>query len=83
MTTGLFNTRANHPQGHGARMHQRKLRNRVGTMNQFADLLAEHDLETGDEGGDVKACAARMGTSYAYANAMLQRIRKKLGSQAA
>lgn len=51
-------------------------------MNALADALAEHDLETGDIGGDIAKAAAKIGVSPAYANAMLQRMRKRLGEWA-
>lgn len=43
-------------------------------MDRFAELLSE-DLT-------VTEAAKRMGFDYAYGNAMLQRIRRKLGRQA-
>ena len=44
-------------------------------LDQFAEHLAE--------GLSVKEAAARVGWSYAYGNASFQRMRKKLGVQAA
>lgn len=44
------------------------------TMDHFAQLLSE--------GLSVRQAAGRMGFSYDYGNAMLQRIRRKLGAQA-
>lgn len=70
--------------GKRARMMRAKLdalreRNR---LDQFAELLAHHDLESGHPGGDVPECARAMGLRPVDGNAMLQRIRKRLGPQA-
>lgn len=70
MTTGLFRT--SNSQGIGARAHQRC--RATAALDRFAESLAET--------GDVKATAAALGMSYEYGNALLQRIRKKLGGQA-
>jgi hypothetical protein len=43
-------------------------------LDQFAELLSE--------GMTVRQAANRMGYEYDYGNAMLQRIRRKLGKQA-
>lgn len=45
-----------------------------GSLDRFAELLAE--------GLTVAEAAKRMGVTYEYGNAMLQRIRKRLGGQA-
>jgi transposase len=44
------------------------------TLDRFADLLAD--------GIQAEDAAERLGYSRAYGNAMLQRIRKRLGPQA-
>jgi hypothetical protein len=44
------------------------------TLDRFAELLAE--------GFTVSKAAQQLGVSSAYGNAMLQRIRKRLGPQA-
>lgn len=51
-------------------------------MTAFAEALAEHDAEAGDPGGDLRVVAGRLGISPTYANAMLQRLRAKMGAQA-
>lgn len=85
MSTGLF-THRGHNLGSTIYFAQRKGGRRVKGANpaldNFAEALSEHDLETGDKGGDLKTVAARLGISHAYANALLQRLRKKLGGQA-
>lgn len=50
--------------------------------DQFAQELEMHDLATGDRGGDVAVCAARLGISQRQGNQILQRLRRKLGKQA-
>lgn len=70
---GLFSSR-----GQGRNFHRRKL----GALDRFAELMSEHDTETGDRGGDARACAQRMGLKAASGNGLLQRIRKRLGPQA-
>jgi hypothetical protein len=72
---GLFSTA-----GHGRNF--RRGRPRAGTIDRFAQLLSEHDLETGDRGGDVRACSQRLGVKVQAGHAMLQRIRRGLGPQA-
>jgi hypothetical protein len=57
-------------------------RNRLGSIDRFAELLSEHNLETGDVGGDVAECARKMGLKPGSGNGMLHRIRKQLGPQA-
>jgi hypothetical protein len=57
-------------------------RKAMDATERFAELLSEHDLETGDPGGDVGRVSRRMGISPKNGNAMLQRIRRKLGPQA-
>jgi hypothetical protein len=54
----------------------------LATIDVFAEYLSHHDLTTRDTGGDVPKVAARMRIRTHYANALLQRIRKRLGSQA-
>lgn len=79
----LFANRTATAQGIAARNHQRSLRPNAGArLNRFADALAEHDLETGDVGGSVRKASEAVGVSYAYGNALLQRMRKRLGWQA-
>lgn len=51
-------------------------------MDRLADALAEHDLATGDTGGDIGKAAEAIGVSRAYANTMLQRMRRRLGEWA-
>lgn len=53
-----------------------------GALDRFAEELSKHDTETGDKGGNVRSCARRAGCNAAQGNAMLQRIRKRLGWQA-
>lgn len=57
-------------------------RQAIDATDRFAEELSKHNLETGDPGGDVVACARRLGIKPQNANAMLQRIRRKLGPQA-
>lgn len=52
------------------------------TISVFADALAEHDCQRGDPGGDLKTVSRRLGISNDYANALLQRLRRKMGLQA-
>lgn len=52
------------------------------TIQQFAEALTAHDCASGDKGGNLKAVAERLGISYDYANALLQRLRKIMGPQA-
>lgn len=54
--------------------HSGKAKQPLTQMNTFAELLSE--------GLSVRQAANRMGYGYEYGNAMLQRIRRKLGSQA-
>ena len=72
---GLFSTA-----GHGRNF--RRGRRSSGAIDRFAQLLSEHDLKTGDPGGDVRACAQRLGVKTQAGHAMLQRIRRGLGPQA-
>ena len=65
---GLFSTA-----GHGRNFHRRRP---MGAIERFAELLSEHDTETGDRGGNVATCARRMGIKPSQGNAMLQRIRR-------
>lgn len=71
---GLFSSR-----GQGRNFHRRS---KMGALDRFAELMSEHDTETGDRGGDARSCASRMGLNAASGNGMLQRIRKRLGPQA-
>jgi len=81
MSTGLFANQTRSHRGPGRKaIAGRRSNYHVGALDRFADLLAEHGPD--DKGGDVMACAVKLGCSYTYANAMLQRIRKKLGWQA-
>ena len=59
-------------------------RRRLGALDRFAELLSEHDADEGgtNRGGNVAECARRMGIKPSAGNAMLQRIRKRLGPQA-
>lgn len=66
-------------------------RRAMDATHRFAELLSEHmteeDVAAGrathlDRGGDVAKVSRRMGISSANGNAMLQRIRKRLGWQA-
>lgn len=82
--TGLFANRG-HSGGRAFaayRARQKKAYPVGDKMDQLADALAEHDLETGDVGGDLRKAAAKIGVSYAYAAAMLSRMRKRLGEWA-
>jgi hypothetical protein len=63
----------------------------MDATERFAELLSEHmdeeDIAAGratqlDPGGDVAKTARRMGIKPANANAILQRIRRRLGPQA-
>ena len=54
----------------------------IRTIDRFAELLSEHDLATGDPGGNVRKCAGRMGMAAQDGNALMQRIRRGLGWQA-
>lgn len=65
---GLFSTA-----GHGRNF---RVGRPIGAIERFAELLSEHDVEAGDPGGNVAACARRMGLKPAQGNAMLQRIRR-------
>lgn len=66
-------------------------RKKMDAVDRFAELLSEHmdedDVKAGrathlDPGGDVVKCSRRMGITPRNGNAMLQRIRRRLGSQA-
>lgn len=57
-------------------------RKRMDATEKFAELLSHHDLETGDVGGDVAKVSRRMGIKPQNGNAILQRIRRRLGPQA-
>ena len=63
----------------------------MDATHRFAELLSEHmdeeDIAAGratelDPGGDVVKTSRRMGISPKNGNAMLQRIRRRLGPQA-
>lgn len=73
---GIFST-----SGCGRNFRHRRFP-KPGALDRFAQLLSEHDLETGDKGGDVRAVAQRMGIKPQAGHAMLQRIRRGLGPQA-
>jgi hypothetical protein len=75
--------------GRAFRSYRRK--RQMDATHRFAELLSEHmdeeDIAAGratklDPGGDVAKTARRMGISAQNGNAMLQRIRRKLGPQA-
>lgn len=57
-------------------------RRRLSTIDHFAEELSKHDLGTGDLGGNVNACARRLGLKPGQGNSLLQRIRQRLGDQA-
>lgn len=57
-------------------------RQALDATQRFAELLSQHDLETGDPGGNVVKCSQRMGLKPQQGNAILQRIRRGLGPQA-
>ena len=57
-------------------------RSKLDATDRFAEELSRHDLLTGDPGGNVVECSRRMGVKPTQGNAMLQRIRKRLGPQA-
>lgn len=52
------------------------------TLDRFCDLIADHNLATGDRGGDCQRAAERLGFPREYGNSLLQKIRKRLGPQA-
>ena len=52
------------------------------TLDRFAELLSEHDLETGDVGGDAEKCGRAMGFTPGYGRKMLSKLRAKMGAQA-
>lgn len=85
-TKGIFSTTA--AQGLALRNANRRKRaaaqkaEPMATLDVFAEYLSHHDLGSRDKGGDVPRVAARMGIDAQYANALLQRIRRRLGSQA-
>lgn len=72
-TQSLFDTR---PSARKRRHYRRPAQVRAATLrlDDFAEALAEN--------GDLRAVAAQLGIGHAYANALLQRIRRRLGSQA-
>lgn len=72
----------NSSRSYGQGRNFRRGRKPTGALDRFAELLSEHDLETGDLGGNVRLCAQRMGIKPAHGNTMLQRIRQRLGPQA-
>lgn len=51
-------------------------------MDQLADALADHDLDTGDPGGNLTKAAAVIGMKRDYAQTLFQRMRRRLGEQA-
>ena len=57
-------------------------RKAMDATERFAELLSKHDLETGDHGGNVQRVSRQMGITSQNGNAMLQRIRRRLGPQA-
>lgn len=54
----------------------------IRQIDRFAELIAEHDIATGDRGGDPRKAARRMGLDPARGNSLLQRLRQDLGPQA-
>lgn len=85
---GLFRTTAS---GGRAFTAFRRRQNRLGALDRFAEELSKHtdqeDIDAGrgtalDPGGDCRVCARRIGARAEQGNAMLQRIRKRLGWQA-
>lgn len=78
---GMFANRTGGHQGTAFRQKAKGGRRPAGKMSkidELADALAEHDAEAGDSGGDVRACAARIGISYAQANSLVQRMRRRI-----
>ena len=57
-------------------------RRNLDALDRFAEELSKHDIESGDEGGNVRECSRRLGLRPTQGQAMLQRIRKRLGPQA-
>lgn len=53
-------------------------------LDQFAELISIHDAATGDRGGRVAEAAEVMGYAdpQGMGNALLQRLRRKIGPQA-
>lgn len=76
MATGVFSTART---GHNLRS-RKNTRTQKQPIERFADLLAEHNLATGDLGGSVIVVSTRMGISPKVGNAMLQRMRRDLRS---
>lgn len=74
MVTGVFHTARG---GQSLKFNARVRRER--DLARFADALAEHDLGTGDRGGDVRKAAEKCGLSPSAGIAMWQRIRRDLG----
>jgi hypothetical protein len=68
-TASLFDTRP------AARKRRHYTRQAQDTLDRFADRLAEH--------GDPVKAAAQIGKSASYGRALLQRLRDRLGWQAA
>ena len=78
MGTGVFNaTRA-----YGSALQYRRRLERSRKIDQFADLLAEHDADAGEPGGNITVCATKMGITPKEGNEIMQRIRRALGPQA-
>lgn len=76
MSTGVFHTaRAGH------RRRKRPGAKTLEPLDRFAELLSEHDLEMGDEGGSVTLCSGRMGIPTKVGIAMMNRIRRQLGTE--
>ncbi len=66
----------------GAGRAFRHRRRKTGALDRFAEELSHHSIADGDLGGDARASAQRAGCRPEQGNAMLQRIRKRLGWQA-
>jgi len=50
-------------------------------VDEFADLLSRHDLESGDLGGSIADCADRMGISKQMGDRLFGKIISGLGHQ--
>lgn len=77
---GIFGTTASGGRAFNGKRFRKKTQ--AGALDRFAEELSKHDLATGDPGGDARVAARRAGCKAAQGNAMLQRIRKRLGWQA-